>query len=109
MKQQQEQQQHRQHEQEKQVEIEQQQISETRKTISTARRDREKGKNKKKVQYVLIGTSGKSRKRSKDPGSFEKEFGMQMITDRFGDGWHKSITRCFEVQWITALFGDAVT
>ena len=61
------------------------------------------------MQYVSIGTSGESRKRSKDPGNFGKEFGMQMITDRFGDSWHKSITRLFGVQRITTLFGDAVT
>ena len=34
---------------------------------------------------------------------------MQMIADRFGDGWHKSIGKSFGVQRITALIGDAVT
>ena len=91
MKQQQEQRQQQQQEHEQQLGIEQQQISENRKKVTTTRkdRDRDKGKEKKKVQYVSIGTSGESRKRSKDPGNFGKEFGMQMITDRFGDGWHK--------------------
>jgi len=37
------------------------------------------------------------------------EFGMQMITDRFGDGWHKLITIFFSGQQIAVLFGDAVT
>ena len=55
-----------------------------------------------------IGTSGESRKRSKDPGKFGLEFGMQMIEDRFGDSWHKSI-KAFGVQRIATLFGDAVT
>jgi len=29
---------------------------------------------------------------------------MQMIADRFGDGWHKSIRDIFGVQRIAALF-----
>jgi len=58
---------------------------------------------------VTSGTSGESRKCSKDPRKFGTEVGMQMIADRFEDGWHKSITRCFGVQQIAALFGDAVT
>ena len=107
MKQQQEQRQQQQHEQEKQLEIEQQQISENWKTVSAARRN--KGKQEKKVQCVLIRISGESWKSSKDPGKFETEVGMQMIADRFGVGWHKSITRCFGVLRIAALFGDAVT
>ena len=61
-----------------------------------------------KVKYVSIGTSGESKKRSKDPGKFGTEFGMQVITDRFGDGWHKSITRFSGVQRIVALFGDTI-
>ena len=56
-----------------------------------------------------IQTSGEGRKRSKDPGKFGIEFGMQMIADRFGDGWYKSIGKFFGVQRIAALFGDAVT
>ena len=68
-----------------------------------------KGKRQKKVQCEKSGTSGESRKRSKDPAKFGMEFGMQMIADRFGDGWHKSIGKSFGVQRITALFGDAVT
>ena len=58
---------------------------------------------------MLIETSGENRKRSKDPRNVGKEFGMQMITDQFGDDWHKSITRLFGVQQIVALFGDMVT
>ena len=107
MKQQQERLQLQQQEQEQQLVIEQQQISDNRKKVSDARRD--KGKRKKKVQYVSIGTSGEKRQRSKDPGKFGTEVGMQMIADRFGDGWHKSITRLFGVQRIAALFGDGVT
>ena len=74
MKQQQEQRQQQQHEQEKQLEIEEQQISENRKIVPVARR--EKGKRKKRVQCVSIGTSGESRKSSKDPGNFGTEVGM---------------------------------
>merc|ERR1712238_159910 len=107
MKQQLEQRQQQQQELEKVREIVQQQISKNRKTVSDARRD--KGKRQKKVQCEKIGTSGESSKRSKDPGKFGTEFGMQMIADRFGDGWHKSIGKSFGVQWIAALFGDAVT
>ena len=58
---------------------------------------------------MSIGTSGESRKSSKDPGKFGTEVGMQMIADPFGDGWHRLITRCFGVQRIVALFRDAVT
>ena len=107
MKQQLEQRQQQRQELKKLFEIEQQQISRNRKTVSDARGA--KGKRQKKVQCEKIGTSGESRKRSKDPGKFGIEFGMQMIADRFGDGWHKSIMRCFGVQRIAALFGDAVT
>ena len=107
MKQQQERRQQHQHKQEKQLEIEQQQISDNIKTVSVAQRD--KGKRRKKVQCVSIGTSGESRKSTKDPGKFGTEVGMQMIADRFGDSWHNLITRCFGVQWIVVLFGDAVT
>ena len=64
---------------------------------------------KKKVQCVSDGTSGESSTSSVDPGTFGTEFGMQMIADRFGDGWHKTITRFSGVQRIAALFGDAVT
>merc|ERR1712238_521702 len=102
-----EQRQQQQQELEKLREIEQQQISKNRKTVSDARRD--KGKRQKKVQCEKIGSSGKSSKRSKDPGKFGTEFGMQMIADRFGDGWHKSIGKSFGVQRIATLFGDAVT
>jgi len=107
MKQQQECLQLQQQEQEQQRVIEQQQISDNRKKVSAAQRD--KGKQKKKVQYVSIGTSDVQRQRSKDPGKYGMEFGMQMIADRFGDGWHKSIGKSFGVQRIAALFGDGVT
>ena len=106
MKQQQERQEQQQQEQQKQLEIEQQQISKNRKNVSTAQRD--KDKRKKKVQYVSIGTSGESRKSSKDQEKFGTEVGMQMIAGQFGDSWHKLITRCFGVQRIVALFRDAV-
>ena len=106
MKQQQEQQEQQQQEQEKQREIEQQQISENRKTVSTAQSN--KGERKKKVQCVSIGTNGESRTSSQDPGTSRTEFGMQMIANRFGDGWHKLITRFSGVQRIAALFGDAL-
>ena len=88
-------------------ELEQQQISKNRKTVSDARGA--KGKRQKKVQCEKSGTSGKSRKRSKDPAKFGMEFGTQMIADRFGDGWHKSIGKSFGVHRIAALFGAAVT
>ena len=107
MKQQLEQRQQQQQELKKLFELEQQQISKNRKTLSDARGA--KGTRQKKVQYEKIGTSGESRKRSKDPGKFGMEFGMQMIEDRFGDGWHKSIGKFFGVQQIATLFGDAVT
>ena len=106
MKQQLEQQRQQQQEQEKQRETEHQQISKNRKNVSATQRD--KGKRKKKAQYASIETSGKSRKSSKDPEKFGTEFGMQMIADQFGDGWHKSITRFFGVQRTAALFIDAV-
>merc|ERR1712238_232200 len=107
MKQQLEQRQQQQQELAEQLEIEQQQISKNRKTVSDKRGS--KGKRQKKVQCEKIGTSGESRKRSKDPAKFGFEFGMQMIADRFGDGWHKSIGKSFGIQRIAALFGDAVT
>jgi len=107
MKQQLEQRQQQQQEMKKLFEIEQQQISKNRKTVSDARGA--KGKRQKKVQCEKIGTNGESRKRSKDPGMFGTEFGMQMIADRFGDGWHKTMTRFSGVQRIAALFGDGVT
>jgi len=87
--------------------MEQHQISENRKTLSAARRD--KGKRKKKVQCVSNGTSGESRTSSLDPRTFGTEIGMQMIADQFGDGWHKTITRFPFVQRISTLFGDGVT
>ena len=107
MKQQREQRQQKQQELEKQLEIEQQQIRENRKTVSDAQGD--KGKRMKKVQSETIRTSCESKKRKKDQGKFGMGFGMQMIADRFGDGWHKSIMRFTYVQRIAALFGDAVT
>ena len=108
MKQQLKQRQQQQQEVKKLFELEQQQISENRKTLSDARGA--KGSTRqKKVQYEKIGTSGESRKCSNDPGKFGIEFGMQMIEDRFGDGWHKSIGKFFGVQQIATLFGDAVT
>ena len=107
MKQQQERLKLQQQEQEQQPIIEQQQISDNRKKVSATRRD--KGKQKKKIQYLSIETSGEKRQRSKDPGKVGTEVGMQMIADQFGDGWHKSITRLFGVQRIAALFGDGVT
>jgi len=55
------------------------------------------------------GSSGKSRKPSKDTEMPETKFGMQMIADRFGNGWHESITDIFGGQRISALFGDGVT
>ena len=58
---------------------------------------------------MSIGTSGEKRQCSKDPEKFGTEVGIQMIADRFGDGWHKLITRLFGVQRIEALFGDGVT
>ena len=66
-------------------------------------------KQKKKVQHWSRVSSGESRKSSKDKETVGATFGMQMIADRFGDGWHKSIPDIFDVQRITALFGDAVT
>ena len=87
--------------------MEQHQISKNRKTVSAAQRD--KGKRKKKVQCVSNGTSGESKTSSVDPGTFGTEFGMQMIADRFGDGWNKTITRFSCVQRIATLFGDGVT
>ena len=58
---------------------------------------------------MSIRTSGEKRQRSKDPGKYGTEFGMQMIADQFGDGWRKSIGKSFGIQRIAALFGDAVT
>ena len=85
---------------------EQQQIRETRKKASAARKG--KGKQKTKLrQHTLIGSTGKHRKHSKE--TFGTTFGMQMIADRFGDGWHKCITDIFGGQRIEALFGDGVT
>ena len=85
---------------------EQQQISETRTKVSAAREA--KGKQKKKLQqHMLIGPFGVNRKRSKE--IFGTTFGLQLIADRFGDGWHKCITDIFGRQQIEALFGDGVT
>jgi len=59
---------------------------------------------------MSIRSSGESRKGSKNTEMFGTEFGMQMIADRFGDGWHKSMTDIFVGQRIAAaLFGDGVT
>ena len=85
------------------------QIRETGKKNYSTRPTQGNKKRKKKVQCVTFETSGKSRKRSKDPGKYGTKFGMQMIADRFGDGWHKSTLDIFGVQRIAALFGDAVT
>mmetsp|Transcript_37145 Transcript_37145/g.40264 ORF Transcript_37145/g.40264 Transcript_37145/m.40264 type:complete len:107 (-) Transcript_37145:32-352(-) len=105
MNQQQERRQQQQHEQEEQLKIEQQKISENRKKVSTAQRD--KGKYRKKVQYVSIETSDENRKHSKDPEKFRTEFGMQLIADQFGDCCHNRLN-FVGVQRIAALFGDAV-
>ena len=107
MKQQQERQKQHKQVQEQEHESEQQQISKNRNTVFAAQRD--KSKRKKKVHCVSNGTSGESKTSSLDPETFGMEFGMQMIADRFGDGWHKTITRFSGVQRIAALFGDAVT
>ena len=53
--------------------------------------------------------SGKSRKHRKDPEIVGTKFGIQMIVDQFGDGWHKSIMHIFGGQSIAALLIDAVT
>ena len=82
------------------------QIIENRKKVSAAQKD--KGKWKKKVQHRLHGSSGESRKRSKDTETFGEKFGIQMIADPFGDEWHKPILDIFGVQQIVALFGYAV-
>ena len=79
MKQQLEQRQQQQQELKKLLECEQQQISKNRKNVVDARGV--KGKRQKKVQCEKNGTSGENRKRSKDPGKFGTEFGIQMITD----------------------------
>ena len=99
--------QQQQNEQEMQHEREQQQIRETRKMISAARKG--KGKRKKKVRQHSIGSVGENRQRSNDTDFFGRTFGMQMISDRFGDGWHKSVMYMFGRQQIAALFGDGVT
>ena len=100
---QQQERQRQQHEQEVQQNREQQQIRETRKKVSAARKG--KGKQKKKLrQHMLIGSIGEHSKET-----FGTTFGMQMIADRFGDGWYKSITDILGGQWIEALFGDKVT
>ena len=39
----------------------------------------------------------------------ENEFGMLMITDWFGDGWHKLIGKIVGRQWLLVLFVDVVT
>jgi len=84
-------------------------IRDTGKKNYSTRTAKDNKKRKKKVKCASIETSGKSRKRSKDPGKYGTEFGMQMNVDRFGDGWHKSIGKSFGIQHIAALFGDAVT
>ena len=68
-----------------------------------------KGKRKKKVRKHSIGSVGENRQRSKDTDFFGRTFGMQMISDRFGDGWHKFVMYMFRRQQIAALFGDGVT
>ena len=85
------------------------QIRDTGKKNYSTRPTQGNKKRKKKVQCVTFETSGKSRKCSKDPGKYGTKFGMQMIADRFGDGWYKMITRFSGVQRIAALFGDGVT
>ena len=88
--------------QQQQHQREQDHIRETRKKVSAARMD--KGKRRRKSQLMPIGGH---RKRSKE--IFGTTFGMQMIADRFGDGWHKCITDIFGGQRIETLFGDGVT
>ena len=90
-----------------QYEWEQRQIRETRKMISAARKG--KGKCKKKVQHMPTGLIEERNKRSKDTEMFGTTFGIQMIADRFEDGWHKYITDIFGGQRIKALFGNGVT
>mmetsp|Transcript_21850 Transcript_21850/g.22161 ORF Transcript_21850/g.22161 Transcript_21850/m.22161 type:complete len:112 (+) Transcript_21850:465-800(+) len=74
----------------------------------------------KDQQYPVISKSNtntekKQQKQATPPKTISNinrlstEFGMQMITDRFGDGWHKSIIKKFIGQRITVLFGDTVT
>ena len=58
-----------------------------------------KGKQRKKVQ---LHHSRINSKLSKDTVMF----GMQLIADQFGDGWHKCIMDLFAGQRIEALFGD---
>ena len=101
MTQQQKQQQQQQHKQE------QQQSRDTRGKISAAQNC--KDKRKKKVQHTSSGSSGDSRKRSKDTEIFGMKIERQMIVDQFGDGWYKSIVDILVGQLIAALFGDGVT
>ena len=63
------------------------------------------GKQKRVPKYSLTGAR-KSKTREANP------FGMQMIANRIGDGWHKMSTRefapePFEPTRIDALFGYA--
>ena len=66
-------------------------------------------KQKEKVQHWSRVSSGESRKSSKNKEIGGPKFGMQMIADRFGDGWYKSITDICGGQQIKELFGDGVT
>ena len=51
---------------------------------------------------VSTETSGKSRKRSKDTEMFGAKFGMQMIANKYGDGWHEIGSKMF---WWTTNCG----
>ena len=53
-----------------------------------------------------IGTIWESRTCSTYTDRSGTTFGMQMIADRFGDGWHNFITDIFVEQRIEALVGN---
>jgi len=74
------------------------QIRDTGKKTYPTRKAKGKDKQKKKVQHRSRVSNGESRMRNKDKEMFGATFGMQMIADRFGDGWHKSILDIFSVQ-----------
>ena len=84
-------------EQDQRHEQEQQQIGDTRTKVMAIR----KGiRNQQRIPKYSLTSARKSKTQEAHP------FGIQMITDRFGDRWHKCIVTLFRAQRIEALFGD---
>ena len=103
------QQEHEQRQQEQQHEREQQQIRNNKMKAFVARKSA--GKRRRLPRYHS-NSDGERKMKRKMKHKHVGMFGMQMIVDRFGNGWHKMSTQefapePFEPRRIDALFGEA--